>query len=295
MRAISANTVIHIDVTNACHLACSHCTRSIGHHRKPYFMDMDMVRKGIASLVDFPGRVGIMGGEPTLHPKFREILSIVREMIPDRRRRELWTAGFKWEEFKDDIFATFDLDMVTYNNHTQTTGKHQPLMVAIEEMVEDPELRALLIKNCPFQSHWSAAITPKGAFFCEIAASQDYLFEGPGGYPIEPGWWKKTPEQFQDQVDTFCGKCSGALPMKTLSDNQGGRACKSVDVVSPGNYERLIAVGSPRAVSGNVEIRSEPFTKEEIQEHMKDWHPRQFRDFEAWSPEDYNVSRETQA
>ena len=61
-----------------------------------------MVRKGIASLADFPGRVGIMGGEPTLHPKFHEILAVVREMIPDKRRRELWTSGFKWEEFKDD-------------------------------------------------------------------------------------------------------------------------------------------------------------------------------------------------
>ena len=286
MRPIYENTVIHVDVTNACHLACAHCTRAVGHHRKPYFMELEMVRKAIASLQDFPGRIGIMGGEPCLHPKFREILGIVREMVPDKSRREFWTSGWKWEEYKDDIYATFDKDRVTYNDHSQATGRHQPLMVAIDEMVDDPVLRKELIDNCPFQARWSAAITPKGAFFCEIAASQDYLFDGPGGYPVEPGWWKKAQPEFQDQVDRYCGKCSGALPMQAYSDNQGGRHGPSVDIVSPGNMERLLKAGSIRAQKGNVIVRTEKFTREEIEEHKKTWKPRQFRDFEAWNPED---------
>jgi len=287
MRPISDNTVIHVDVTNACHLACSHCTRAVGHHRKPYFMDLETVRKAIQSLDGFPGRVGIMGGEPALHPKFREILALIRELIPDRRRREFWTAGFKWKEYRDDILSTFDDDMITYNDHTQASGRHQPLLVAIEEMVEDEDLRKILIDNCPFQARWSAAITPKGAFFCEIAASQDYLFDGPGGYPIEPGWWKKHPAQFQDQVHRYCGKCSGALPMETRSDNRGGRDGPSIDLVSPKNLGRLLKAGSVRALKGNVEVRDEPFTKEEIEAHMKTWKPRNFRNFVANLPEDY--------
>jgi len=287
LRAIHDNTVIHVDITNACHLACANCTRAVGHHRKPYFADLAFVRKAISSLDGFPGRIGIMGGEPCLHPKFLEILEIVREMIPDRKRREFWTSGFKWEEYKDAILETFDRDRITYNDHTQTTGRHQPLLVAIEEMVEDKELRDILIENCPFQARWSAAITPRGAFFCEIAASQDYLFDGPGGYPIEPGWWKKTPVDFADQVDRYCGKCSGALPMETYSDNRGGRDGPSIDLVSPKNFERLLAAGSIRALKGNVVIRSEPFTKKEIEAHIDSWSPRNFRDFEANLPEDY--------
>ena len=294
MRPIWENTVIHVDITNVCFLACAHCTRAVGHHRKPYFMELEMVRKAIASLQDFPGRTGIMGGEPCLHPQFREILSIVREMIPDRRKREFWTSGWKWKEYKDDIYATFDKDMVTYNDHSQTTGRHQPLLVAIEEMVDDPDLRKELIDNCPFQARWSAAITPKGAFFCEIAASQDYLFDGPGGYPIEPGWWKKAQDQFQDQVDRYCGKCSGALPMQTLSDNQGGRYSPSIDVVSPGNMERLLKAGSIRAQKGNVVVRTEKFTREEIEEHKKTWKPRQFRSFQANNPEDVLIGLESE-
>lgn len=286
MRPIYENTVIQIDITNACHLSCANCTRFVGHHRKPYFMDLDTVRKAIASLDGCPARIGIMGGEPCLHPQFREIIAIVREMVPDRRKREFWTAGFRWREYKDDILATFDEDRVAFNDHTQTTGRHAPLLVAIEEVVEDPELRKMLIDNCPFQAKWSASITPKGAFFCEIAAAQDWLFDGPGGYPIEPGWWNKRQVDFQDQVDRYCGKCSGALPMPSESDGRGGRDGRTTDVVSPGNMERLLAVGSAKAARGNVRIYDRKFTRFEIEEALEDWNPRSFRPFVAHNPED---------
>ena len=285
MRPIYDNTVIQIDiVVGACHLSCANCTRMIGHHRKPMFMPLDMVRKAIASLEGFPGRIGCMGGEPALHPKFREVLAIYREMIPDKAQREFWTSGFKWKEYKDDILDTFDKERIAYNDHTQTTGRHQPLLVAIEEVIEDPELLAILIDQCPFQARWSASITPKGCFFCEIAASQDWLFDGPGGYPIEPGWWRKTPDQFRDQVDEFCGKCSGALPMPALSDNRGGRDSLSVDWVTPGNLDRLRKAGSPRIAKGGYKVIDAEFYRQ-IAPDVENWNPRTFRSFVAHSPE----------
>jgi len=289
MRPIADNTIIQVEiVVGACHLSCANCTRFIGHHRKPMFMDLDMVRKAIRSLEGFPGRVGCMGGEPTLHPKFREVLEIYREELP-KDKREFWTSGWKWDEYKDDILETFHENRIAYNDHSQRTGRHAPLLVAIEEVIEDPELRRILIDNCPFQARWSASITPKGAFFCEIAAAQDWLLDGPGGYPIEPGWWKKTPAEFQDQVETYCGKCSGALPLEPRSDNRGGRDGLSVDVVSPNNLERLKAAGSPRISAGGYEVFDEKWTEEDIKKRVEVWNPRSFRDFEAHTPEDYEA------
>src|SRR3990172_6842829 len=109
--------VIQIEVTNSCNLICSNCTRFVGHHKRPYFMSLDMISKAIDSLEGFPGQIGIMGGEPTLHPKFPEICKLMREMVPDRRKRELWTNSFKWNEYKDIIYETFDHDLITYNDH----------------------------------------------------------------------------------------------------------------------------------------------------------------------------------
>ena len=214
-------------------------------------------------------------------------------MIPDKSRREFWTAGFRWGDYKADILETFDKERVAFNNHMQFNGKHHSLLVAIEEVVADPELRKLLIDNCPFQARWSASVTPKGAFFCEIAGSLDWLFDGPGGYPIEPGWWRKIPAEFQDQVERYCNKCSGALPMEARSDGRGGRDGPTIDIVSPGNLKRLLDAGSPKAMRGHIEIRSESFSADEIQAHMKTWNPRTFRPFEAHSPEDVQKALDT--
>ena len=282
MRPIHENTVIQIDVTNACHLSCSHCTRFVGHHRKPYFMDLDTVRAAIGSLEGFPGRVGIMGGEPALHPEFRSILGVLRELVP-KDRREFWTAGWKWAEYKEDILETFYKHRVAFNDHTQPSGRHQPLLVAIDEVVADPELRAILIDNCPFQARWSAAITPRGAYFCEIAAAQSWLLDGPDGYPIEPGWWRKEPHEFQDQVAEYCGRCSGAIPLPQYSDGRGGRDGPTKDVVSPRNLELLRKAGSGKALRGDVEVWKTPITADDLD---ADWDPRTFRDFVAHDPED---------
>ena len=287
MRPIYENTVVQVELTNACHLSCANCTRHLGHHRNPFFMDLETFEKAVKSLVDFPGRVGVMGGEPMMHPKFDEITAIYRKYIP-RRRREFWTAGFKWAEKKDVIYETWDRDRINYNDHIAYDGKHQHLLVALDDVVDDEQWKAELIDNCGFANHWSASITPKGAFFCEIAASLDWLFDGPGGFDIEPGWWDKSKPEFQGQIDEYCGKCSGALPMPTYSDGRGGRDANP-DVISPSNIERLKAQGSRKVLTGNYETWDKKITRADA-EALKDWSPRSFRTFVARNPED--VERE---
>ena len=92
---------------------------------------------------------------------------------------------------------------------------------------------------CWIQNTWSATITPKGAFFCEVAGSLDMLFDGPGGWEVEPNWWKRTPEEFGDQLH-WCEMCSGCLDVpKRISNDER-------DDMTPQVYERLKAMGSPK-------------------------------------------------
>ena len=139
MRPLSEMSVIQIEVTNACWLKCANCTRHVGHHRKPFFMDLDYVEKAIDSLEGFEGNIGMMGGEPTLHPKFDDICKIYQKKIP-RRKREFWTSGWQWSKKKDVILDTFDKDRIAYNEHSTPGGKHTPLLVSIDEVVEDKNL-----------------------------------------------------------------------------------------------------------------------------------------------------------
>lgn len=279
--------LIQIEVTNACHLRCANCTRFVGHHKKPYFMDIDYVQKAIDSLAGFKGGVGLMGGEPALHPKFREICEMYQAKIPDRRKRELWTAGHKWDEYKDVIHATFDEDLIAYNDHSKPQeGWHQPLLVAIDEVIDDKELMWKFISNCWVQLRWSASINPKGAFFCEVAAAQDQMLDGPGGWPIEPGWWNKTPEQFMDQVKRYCPNCSACLPIPYIPSNH-----TSFDLMSPGNAERLKQAGTPKFQQGAYQIvdvqRIKEFIKGKTAEPGED--RGSFKDFPEWKPWNYRT------
>ena len=277
MRPISEVGVIHIEITNACNLSCACCTRFCGHHKHPFFMDEEMVEKACLSLEGFDKQVGIMGGEPTIHPKFEQLLSVYRKYIPIERRA-LWTNGLNWDKYKEAITETFLPQNIIYNDHKHEEGHHQPLMCASQEIMDDKELMWDLIDNCWIQNRWAASITPKGGFFCEVAAAQDYLLDGPGGYPLEKGWWKKTPAEFRDQIERFCVNCSAAIPMTPVDANLGK------DVVSPSVEKKLKELGSPKYLKGMVDVVDKVYSRDEVLEMKKEWKPWSHRPFRQVGP-----------
>jgi hypothetical protein len=235
-------------------------------------MSLEVVRDAISSLVNFPGNIGIMGGEPTLHPEFSKILEILVELIPDINRRGLWTDGYKYEKYKEQIEKTFLLQNIVYNSHDkEVEDNHQPLLVHPEDIGLTSDEHAKYVDNCWIQKRWSASITPKGGFFCEVAAAQDMLFDGPGGYKIEELWWNKRPEDFADQVERYCKNCSACVPMPKVS------AHEKFDYVSKSMVQKLLDVKSPKARVGKVKILPlEFFNQKDIND--KPWMHRNLSD-----------------
>lgn len=245
MRRLCEMDTIQLEVTNACILQCSNCTRFCGHHKKPYMMSRDLVVRGLDSLAGFEQMVGIMGGEPLLHPDFEWICEQARARFP-RERLGLWTVlPDKFVKYRACIVETFG--NIFINDHTRPDIYHAPLLVSAKEVYEkaypeDPvkakQEMWLAIDRCWVQNSWSAAINPKGAFFCEVAAAFAVLFDGPEGWPVEPGWWKRTPKDYVAQMEQWCPGCGAAVSLKRRS-SQDER-----DDVSPDNLERLQACGS---------------------------------------------------
>jgi hypothetical protein len=122
---------------------------------------------------------------------------------------------------------------------------HQPIMITRKELGIDDKTFKRLRDNCWVQQLWSGAITPKGAFFCEIAAALDMLLDGPGGWPIEKGWWERTEKDFGGQIE-WCEMCGIAL--QTFSRD----AREEIDDASPFWMEKLKAVNSPKLKTGKV-------------------------------------------
>lgn len=253
---------IQIEVTNACHKSCSNCTRFCGEHAKPFFMDVDTFKKAVDSLEGFDGIVGVMGGEPTLHPQFTELIDYYESKVDEPRpgafignptptfkeygrlvkyergrRRGLWSAlgpnYYKHFEQIQDVFAHQVL-----NDH-KSVSTHQAILVTRKELGIPDKEWVQMRDSCWVQNLWSASITPKGAFFCEVAGALDTLFNGPGGWPIEPGWWKRKPSEFGDQLN-WCEMCACALKVPANSAND------DTDIVSPNMLAKLKEVNGPK-------------------------------------------------
>lgn len=262
MKSPADMKIVMIDITNACHHACSNCTRFCGQHPKPFFMDVDFFKKAVDSMAGFPGIVGIIGGEPSLHPHFEEMMDYYASRVPEPRPKAFLgtpTASFKdygrlvrymrgrkrglFSALGPGYYKNFEKiqDIFPYQslNDHQSISMHQAILVTRKELGIPDEEWFKLRDSCWIQNIWSATITPKGAFFCEIAASMDMLFDGPGGWPVEPGWWKRTPADFGEQLN-WCESCSVSLTMPANNAND------DTDIVSPVMLERLKKVNGPK-------------------------------------------------
>lgn len=259
--------LIQIEITNACTFQCANCTRYVGHQRKPYFMDLGMFERAVDSLKGYRGGIGIMGGEPTLHPEFPQICELLNRKVPPQKCG-IWTSGYKWREYRNLIKKTFKY-AVSFNDHSDPNQKHQPVFVAIDEVIRDKKLMWDLIDHCWVQETWSPAINHKGAFFCEVAAAMDIFLDGPGGYPVERGWWAREPEDFRDQVERYCRRCGAALPMKCSSNR------KAADLISPGNLELFKKHGSPKIARGRYQV-FDRVMDDRVRELRKDWSPQNY-------------------
>ncbi len=249
------------------------------------------MRASPEALEGYVGTISMMGGKPTIHPQFEELITYLGRkykewgtlteknnsplIYPQRNFMDtihevemdhvflypckadpvgtrqtihgpgLWSAmGDRYKKYYEIIQDTIAYQAL--NDHSSPMY-HQPALISRKSLgIADGEWERLR-DNCWIQNLWSACITPKGAFFCEVAGALDMLFDGPGGWPVEPGWWKRTPEEFGDQLQ-WCEFCGLALNTFTRNANE------EVDDVSPDIYEKLKEAGSRKVGTKHIHV-----------------------------------------
>ena len=183
-------TKVNLELTTACNLTCPDCSagtngsglRKVVHHPWEYFADAARWLQGIDSVV-------VIGGEPTAHPKFAEIVPKLRELF-GCRELILWTNGFKVEKFRDLIKRTFDLVYASiYDAESGHEWNKKPNRAAVDLIQPDAIAAA---PHVPFSRRGSGQICERG-IHGPIAYADGKIYgccvamAVPGGIGIEPG------------------------------------------------------------------------------------------------------------
>jgi hypothetical protein len=211
-----------------------------------------------------PKVVGVIGGEPLLHPRLTHLCEIMREVIPQRNHRGLWT-GLDWEKnhYADVIRKTFGY--VNENFHSdEHPSFHQPVLVAIKDVIHDSDAMWRYIDQCWVQRVWSSTITPRGFYFCEVAAALSGVLHGPEGLAVDVSCWKRRLADFRYQIDWACPRCGCALPLPARRDSE------ERDDVSSTNLHDLVNIRSPGLT------RLEWFNADRYKPPEEPWEPNRY-------------------
>jgi hypothetical protein len=274
MNPIYTAWLCQIDITSKCFMSCLYCSRYNRHLRddQRYDMPLDVFADALTSLAGWPSKIGIIGGEPLLHNHFEECCTLIQSKFPREKMALMTSGGPTWPKYNQIAVKTFGL--VAYNQHTkeqQQCCRHQRLTVAVKDVIKDEQYMNELIDDCWVQRTWCPTISAKGAFFCEIAGAQDFVWDGPGGYPIELGWWVKTPEQFKDQRDRYCPNCGMCVPMERDLISCG------IEKMSPTVYANMMRHSNIRIDDKHVELFDKQFTIDEVEAAKLTWYPGNYR------------------
>lgn len=196
-------------------------------------MSLEQFKRVVDSLQGYTSMVGVIGGEPLLVPWAAEQFAYLRSKFP-REQLGLWSVfphGEKYVKLRESICETFG--NILLNDHTRPDIMHAPILVASGEHFDNLDDLYVAADACWVANRWSPSVTNKGAFFCEVAGELDQLFDGPGGWEVKPGWWKKTPKDYTEQIERWCVKCGGCMPLARRSSQD--EKCD----ISEGNFEAL--------------------------------------------------------
>lgn len=279
MKSPADQTIIQIDCNSACPKRCSNCTRLVSHTplAKQWEMPLDRFEDAVESMEGWGGEgkvLGIIGGEVTEHSDFERLArtfadlwggpltsngrkpiadykQFVQERLFDRSsQRGLWSSlGKAFARHIETIYEVFS--HFNINTHEGSAALHQASLIHRKDYVAATGISQEQWEhnrdNCKLQEMWSASIFPSGPYFCEVAGALDtLLFDGKHAWPLEKGWWQRTPADFKDQL-FLCDYCSLAQPGPASLD-QANR-----DIISKENELVLVQLGSPAVTKGRFD------------------------------------------
>ena len=87
---------IEIDITQSCNLSCTSCVRGCDKFKSEQMISIDQIKHFVDESITLGyqwSRIGIMGGEPTVHPQLNEILNVLYRYKQYNESCHFWTRS----------------------------------------------------------------------------------------------------------------------------------------------------------------------------------------------------------
>ena len=197
---------IEIEITTDCNLNCYNCNRSCRQAPSEENMSVAQIKKFVAESIGAGrrwARIRILGGEPTLHPQFFEILEVLirykREYSPETVLMVV-TNGFG--EKVQAVIARLPPEIVLENTKKRSArNMFDSFNVA---PVDLPEYKGVDYTNaCHACSMFAIALTRYGYYPCGAGAGIDRVF----GFNIGKKTLPPVTDGMQDQLSVLCRYC----------------------------------------------------------------------------------------
>jgi hypothetical protein len=216
-----SKTLLEIDITYVCSLSCKGCNRSLDIAPTTATVSLEQIRQFVKESVE--KRIGwkgirLLGGEPTLHPDFLEILDVLREYKNTYRPKMLITVVSNgYTERTKAMLARLPTDVSVEN--TSKVSSVQDDFAPFNNAPRDyPEHAHTDFRNgCWITEGLGMGLTPQGYYYCAIAGGIDRIFNYRLGRQSIPEETDRMHEQ-SSLLCALCGHFSIFVPKTTPRD-----------------------------------------------------------------------------
>lgn len=249
-RFITNDTRVELDITYSCNLRCRGCNRSCAQSPTDEAMTIDDIRRFVNQSISTGkkwGLINVLGGEPTLHKDFLEIVRILQFEYADSFSPQTtiqitsngYTALSRGLCEKAKLFKNVQVDEYS----TKASPSVDYFTPFNDAPMDDPAFaNADYACGCWVAAHCGIGVNCRGYYACAVCGGIDRVL---GQDHAIKELSDATPERFSEQRAFFCRYCGN---FKHYAENAGEfiPRCEKApfcDIISP-TWQKIYGKGS---------------------------------------------------
>lgn len=215
---------IEIDITFECNLNCKGCNRSCGEAPSKEKMSVQDIRKFVQDSIENGIKwkvISILGGEPTLHPDFNEIIGIIQKEYADVYNHDvkikvvsngLTEQSRNMCDKAENLYQNVEIDRNSYKKN----NKVEYFTAFNDAPCDDSKFKdADYSKACWVAQYCGLGLNINGYYGCAVCGGIDRIMGGKKGYHSLS---ELSKENVKKQFSEFCKFCGN---YKSYDSNRG--------------------------------------------------------------------------